>query len=125
MNKELKQKWINALRSDKYHQCIEKLKNQTGFSVLGVLCDVSGLGKWNNDNSYLGSFVTLPSKIRNRENLSFDPMISVKLLTLAEHMKLIQMRNISPEEISIPISVLNDCYFSFKRLADIIEESNL
>ena len=125
MNKELKQKWINALRSDKYHQCIEKLKNQTGFSVLGVLCDVSGLGKWNNDNSYLGSFVTLPSKIRNKENLLFDPLISIELLTLAEHIKLIQMKNYSPEEFSVPISILNDCGFSFKRLADIIEESNL
>ena len=40
MNTEVKQKWINALRSGKYEQGSEKLRSVTGYCCLGVLCDI-------------------------------------------------------------------------------------
>lgn len=40
MDKEVKQKWIDALRSGKYQQIKGALKSENGFCCLGVLCDI-------------------------------------------------------------------------------------
>jgi len=40
MNPEVKQKWIDALRSGKYDQGSEKLRSVQGYCCLGVLCDL-------------------------------------------------------------------------------------
>lgn len=40
----------SALRSGKYEQTTGKLHNDHGFCVLGVACDISGLGNWNREN---------------------------------------------------------------------------
>lgn len=41
MNQEIKAKWVEALRSGEYKQCIGRLKNDHGeFCCLGVLCDI-------------------------------------------------------------------------------------
>jgi len=40
MNSHIKQKWIDALRSGKYHQGQSKLYSGDGFCCLGVLCDI-------------------------------------------------------------------------------------
>ena len=40
MNPEVKQKWIDALRSGKYEQGSEKLRTVSGYCCLGVLCDL-------------------------------------------------------------------------------------
>jgi hypothetical protein len=40
MNTQIKQKWIDALRSGKYEQGSEKLRSGTGYCCLGVLCDL-------------------------------------------------------------------------------------
>ena len=40
MNTQIKQKWIDALRSGKYEQGSEKLRTVTGYCCLGVLCDL-------------------------------------------------------------------------------------
>lgn len=36
----IKQKWIEALRGDKYQQTVGILKSASGFCCLGVLCDI-------------------------------------------------------------------------------------
>lgn len=51
MEKALKEKWLKALRSGQYKQTIGVLKTQSEngdcrYCCLGVLCDVSGEGKW-------------------------------------------------------------------------------
>jgi hypothetical protein len=47
MNEELKQKWVEALRSGKYKQGKQALRNKADcYCCLGVLCELSGLGKW-------------------------------------------------------------------------------
>ena len=40
MNPEVKQKWIDALRSGKYEQGCERLRSVSGYCCLGVLCDL-------------------------------------------------------------------------------------
>ena len=47
MRKELKEKWLEALRSGKYKQGRGDLRNvDDEFCCLGVLCDISGQGEW-------------------------------------------------------------------------------
>lgn len=40
MNPEVKQRWIEALNSDEYNQTKQSLKDSTGFCCLGVLTDL-------------------------------------------------------------------------------------
>ena len=40
MNSQIKQKWIDSLRSGKYQQGQSKLYSSDGFCCLGVLCDI-------------------------------------------------------------------------------------
>lgn len=40
MKRELKQKWVDALRSGQYQQCTTRLNDGVGFCCLGVLLDV-------------------------------------------------------------------------------------
>ena len=40
MNAEVKEKWLNALRSGEYKQTRGNLKTDCGFCCLGVLCDL-------------------------------------------------------------------------------------
>lgn len=40
MNQEVKKKWIEALKSGKYKQTANRLRDNTGYCCLGVLCDL-------------------------------------------------------------------------------------
>jgi hypothetical protein len=42
MDAQLKAKWVEALRSGKYPQTTNYLKDDDGYCCLGVLCDVQG-----------------------------------------------------------------------------------
>lgn len=44
---ELKDAWLTALRSGKYEQTKETLRDNNGFCCLGVLCDILDPGGWN------------------------------------------------------------------------------
>lgn len=46
MNKRVKTKWVKALRSGNYRQGRGRLREDGRFCCLGVLCDVSKLGRW-------------------------------------------------------------------------------
>ena len=46
MNKELKKKWLDALRGGGYKQTRNALRDTDGFCCLGVLCDILEKGKW-------------------------------------------------------------------------------
>ena len=52
MNNEIKKLWVDALRSGVYPQTRRNLRNDTGFCVLGVLCDLYSVttnkGAWVN-----------------------------------------------------------------------------
>ncbi len=60
MKKDLKEKWVAALRSGKYLQAdgaLRKIRNdgKQGYCCLGVLCEISGIGKWV-DGGYYGTY---------------------------------------------------------------------
>jgi len=39
--------WVEALRSGKYQQAVDDLRDRTGaMCCLGVACEISGLGRW-------------------------------------------------------------------------------
>lgn len=40
MNKQIQIKWLQELRSKKYPQTFKKLHDDTGYCVLGVLCQI-------------------------------------------------------------------------------------
>lgn len=46
MNAERKAAWVAALRSGNYKQTKYVLRDPEGFCCLGVLCDISGAGRW-------------------------------------------------------------------------------
>lgn len=47
MDKALKAKWLEALRSGRYKQGQFRLRSENDkFCCLGVLCDISGEGEW-------------------------------------------------------------------------------
>jgi|LakMenEpi03Aug12_release.lakeMendotaPanAssembly.Ray.scaffolds.fasta_scaffold845043_2 hypothetical protein len=45
MNQQIKQQWIEALRSGEYSQAQEELRVGDSFCCLGVLCDLYGKSK--------------------------------------------------------------------------------
>lgn len=46
MDKNLKERWVKALRSGKYEQARGCLRDDSGYCCLGVLLDVCGEGEW-------------------------------------------------------------------------------
>ena len=64
MNKEIKAKWVAALRSGDYKQAKNQLrKTEDGhdsFCCLGVLCDVINPDGWDDGNRFLGNMSLLP-----------------------------------------------------------------
>lgn len=54
MQEEMKQKWINALRSGNYKQTYGRLKHNDAFCCLGVLCDISQLSSWEKEEPLFG-----------------------------------------------------------------------
>ena len=52
MNENAK-KWVAALRSGKYPQTKGYLHDLAGYCCLGVACEISGLGEWGDDGTYL------------------------------------------------------------------------
>lgn len=46
MNQEVKQKWVEALRSGKYKQGQGYLRKGDNYCCLGVLCDLNGGAEW-------------------------------------------------------------------------------
>lgn len=56
MKKELKERWITALRSGDYVQTHDCLQDQHGWCCLGVLCNIVDGTQWvEPDESYEGS----------------------------------------------------------------------
>jgi len=71
MKKEIADKWVEALRSGKYKQTKNHLKDECGYCCLGVLCDISNLGSWDiGAKSYGGMSGALCDKVRDWAGIS-------------------------------------------------------
>ena len=129
MNKQVKARWLAALRSGKYTQGTGALKQEgsTGseFCCLGVLCDISGLGIWRER-------VTMYSRIKEYI-VTDEPELSIlhpDVKTWAGLEAADPQVKPSTElqerygfKIEVPsLATLNDRGASFSEIADLIEE---
>jgi len=59
MDEQIKDQWIQALRSGVYHQTTKTLKDAAGFCCLGVLCELhrqmTGRGRWDTNGDYIAN----------------------------------------------------------------------
>lgn len=126
MNTEIKQKWVNALRSNEYAQSTGALKTEYGFCCLGVLCDLyakehddvnwehrtfedSRCDKFylNDESEYLSVDVMKWAGLRYR-----NPIIHIEYAD----------ENDITDEYEIELAKLNDDEVSFTQIANYIEE---
>lgn len=113
MNKEIKQKWIDALTSGEYKQGRNQLKKEkdgvTRYCCLGVLCELAnkeGVGNWTQDNvGYDKTLGVLPVSVMNWAELKSEYGIPF---------------NINNER-DLCLTVLNDGGTSFEEIAKLID----
>lgn len=80
MNQEVKEKWVAALRSDKYEQTKGYLHEDVGYCCLGVLCDIVDPAAWidreDNVKEWIYKneidYLTLPSTLCNDLDITPD-----------------------------------------------------
>lgn len=106
MNSQVKEQWLNALRSNEYQQTTGRLKTDEGFCCLGVLTDLyiqETLSEWSSDGQrfycYMGRTFNLPIEVAKWSDLnSSDPVID-----------------------NLSLSEYNDCKgYTFNQIADLI-----
>jgi hypothetical protein len=115
MTQELKNKWLEALRSGEYKQGIAALQMVALHSIesnfyccLGVLCDISGLGTWElNRTATAYNFI---AKNSSEESNFFLPA------TLTTELNL-------PIEQQDELVEMNDSGKSFDEIANWIEKN--
>jgi hypothetical protein len=120
MNQEIKQKWIEALRSGSYSQTKQQLRKENSFCCLGVLCDLY-LKENNQDWKMQGNDIGV---IVYDEEGYYMPLIEVAVLPDKVY-TWAGLDEENPEveyaEQIMPISDVNDLGRSFKEIASIIE----
>ena len=109
MNPQIKQKWVDALRSGDYQQTKGRLRKEDEFCCLGVLCDL--YAKENNvewqhnevDGYFYGNhgFIPPSSVVEWSGIADSNPLVNDEIDTLAG---------------------LNDRGSTFNEIADLIEE---
>jgi hypothetical protein len=115
MKKNIKEKWLAALRSGDYQQTDSALRTTKGFCCLGVLCDLYDKTKRQNNWEFLGDvkyrhldnmYGSLPDAVMQWAGLdSEDPLI------------------VRSRSHSVCLSELNDQEnYSFKKIANVIEK---
>ena len=111
MNPQIKQKWVDALRSGDYKQTQNRLHNEYGFCCLGVLCDL--YGKENN--------VEWEPSIYYNNDYEFQHMVTVLPLSVMEWAG---VEEVNPYVNGGPFTLaeLNDQGSTFNEIADVIEE---
>lgn len=111
MNQQIKQKWVEALRSGEYKQTQGRLRNHDGFCCLGVLCDVLFPEDWkftlgrcsHNDYSHV-----LPPKVLREAGLQESNPIVIGYSLSAHH--------------DSSLASYNDEGKTFEEIANIIEK---
>ena len=116
MNKQIKARWVRALRSGKYKQGKEALHQDGQYCCLGVLCDISGVGKWEVCRHVVGEqYVTGQWASFTRLTPQVMDWAGLKSLSGDLHMELMGIPDCS-------LVYLNDQGESFETIANVIEE---
>lgn len=132
MNPQVKEKWLNALRSGEYEQATGKLKTPQGFCCLGVLTDL--YVKEKNQDWILRS--SDPEDIVDEDYYTFEqtddflPHSVMKWAGLDSNCPEVMIENEDYNEeyddgeceyIPQKLSDLNDDGMTFDKIADLIE----
>lgn len=112
MKKEIKELWVQALRSGEYNQSFCSLNNGIGYCCLGVLCDLAvkdGVGEW-----------------RSNGNMAFYYGTGIhesKLWLSGQVLEWAGIKEPDPNVHGEKLSTWNDkTRLSFAEIADLIEE---
>lgn len=111
---ELAQKWVEALRSDKYNQTTNWLKTDGGYCCLGVVCDISQRGVWAKGIRSAGreEYYEFLHDFTGEDDYPLDAELN------EEFLKLLNM----DYGFMCELTRMNDHNSSFKEIADKIEE---
>lgn len=107
---QLRQKWLEALRSGEYQQTKHKLFDGVGYCCLGVLCKVAGLEPVLKDGEYYFS--------GNSEHLSDFLTTEIGLKSARGDFNNFILYN---AKAASSLTSLNDAGMSFTKIADFIE----
>ena len=117
MQKTMKKKWVKALRSGEYQQtrgalCNRNSRKKPSYCCLGVLCDVTGLGKWSKlrGEDFVAFYFIDPKTGKEEEAVTSTPI------------SLDDKYNIERNEIINLIHMNDDKGCSFEEIAAFIEE---
>ena len=115
MKQEIKEKWVEALRSGEYSQTKNTLRDKHGFCCLGVLCDLyrkeTGLLEWVDEGRHfvidgIGNFTTLNSNVMDWAELKDNnPMVWIDNVNITS------------------VAQVNDRGATFSEIADLIEKN--
>lgn len=123
MKDDIKQKWIEALRSGEYDQGAGQLRTENNeYCCLGVLCDLAskaGIAKW--EEHPTGGWVAVSSD-GSRRSLNYLPSFVMEWAELeADNPNILYYDH--PEDVTRrSLAGANDGGVPFSRIAKIIEE---
>ena len=113
MNPQIKQKWVDALRSGDYKQGQDHLRTNSGFCCLGVLCDL-----YAKENQLEWEHSSYKDVYMFQDTVAFLPLSVIEWSDIADSNPLV---NYEPGEICT-LADLNDKGSTFIEIADLIEE---
>ena len=118
-NKERIQKWVDSLRSGKYSQTTQTLQDSTGYCCLGVACELSGIGDWDEDLNYdiegVKESECLPKHVADWYGIEQDALVEIERIEGSPFSQDLEY-----------ITLLNDDYkMSFTEIARCIERTYL
>ena len=122
MNAELKAKWLTALRSGEYLQGEGRLFNSqdTSYCCLGVLCDVSGVGQWDDRAYYVVEDDSSGWLLPNDMALDIFGATTMHGEEYANQDGTLPFKE--REGLTVTLTALNDSgEFTFDQIADVIE----
>lgn len=111
MDARVKKLWVDALRSGEYKQADSRLRGESGYCCLGVLCDIHAQetgGHWDGEetnHTYDGCATYLPKSVVAWADLRNDDP------------------DVTPNNKASQLSRLNDTQVPFAEIADAIEAS--
>lgn len=123
-NRENIAKWVAALRSGEYEQGRAALRRGNDFCCLGVACDISGVGEWEDMRTGVGMFFYRTEKGSRIGNSATLPAAVSRWLGIDTDNPKLKYGLTGPS--SLPASVLNDSHkLPFSEIADLIEAAYL
>lgn len=130
MNPEVKQKWIDALRSGNYEQGSEKLRTVNGYCCLGVLCDIyaqENNTQWKFRGNEETNFQTMDYYWYFLDEIEFLPESVMNWAGLGTHNPSVRVYCEDSDDedqryYNDEIANVNDSGYSFSQIADIIQQ---